>query len=330
MERYAVVTIPDCFMGGTEGRVPVSHFCGNENRDVPASPPELTDEIFSGWAVQILDESGDWYYIRTFYGYEGWTAKGGLREISRKELEERQDRGAYLRIGARSADILADPRVQGGICETLYHDSVVRMLHFSEDENWAYIESASGVRGWVFASALRERMDTDGFLLAAKEERGGGQPTDKDAGLSDGKSGWFIRNAEKVKAAGQEEELRDGIVKAAFSYLGSQYRWGGKSPMGIDCSGLAFMSYMEQGILIYRDAGIEEGYPVREISRSELKKGDLIFFPGHVGIWIGNGYFIHATGFAATPRVVVSSLIENDPDFRPDLADKVTGCGSIW
>ncbi|MFQ9395879.1 MAG: NlpC/P60 family protein [Lachnospiraceae bacterium] len=54
------------------------------------------------------------------------------------------------------------------------------------------------------------------------------------------------------------------MVASAREFLGTQYRWGSKSSQGIDCSGLAFVSYLDNGLLIYRDASIEAGYPVKK------------------------------------------------------------------
>ena len=72
--------------------------------------------------------------------------------------------------------------------------------------------------------------------------------------------------------------------------------------MGIDCSGLAFMSYLLCGILIYRDARIMPGFPVREIPMGNpaetAKKGDLLFFPGQCGRFSGRGTFRSCHGIS--------------------------------
>lgn len=86
------------------------------------------------------------------------------------------------------------------------------------------------------------------------------------------------------------------VVGIAFKYLGVPYVWGGTTPAGFDCSGFVQYVYREAGINISRTTytQIAEGYPV-----SDLQPGDLVFFgsysaPYHVGIYIGNGQYIHS------------------------------------
>jgi cell wall-associated NlpC family hydrolase len=90
-------------------------------------------------------------------------------------------------------------------------------------------------------------------------------------------------------------------VAIAAQYLGVPYRWGGASPItGFDCSGLTMFVYAQLGIQLghYTGAQIHEGTPVPP---PLLEPGDLVFFdasafgtPGHEGMYIGNGMFIHA------------------------------------
>ncbi len=90
------------------------------------------------------------------------------------------------------------------------------------------------------------------------------------------------------------------------------------------------MSYLENGVLIWRDAALRPGYPVQPISRRALRPGDLIYFPGHVAMYIGNQHYIHATGYEKTPYVTINSLNPADADYRADLAEKITGYGSVF
>ena len=185
-------------------------------------------------------------------------------------------------------------------------------MEYLEDapEGWCRVRSAAGREGYIHQENLRERREDDGFLLT--EDR----------------VDYFAKRREALAVS--EEAFREGIVASAREFLGTQYRWGGKSSQGIDCSGLAFMSFLDNGLLIWRDAGIVEGYPIKSISSEALKKGDLIFFPGHVAMYLGEGRYIHSTGFYKTPYVTINSLNEEDEDYREDLAQKITGYGSVF
>lgn len=92
-----------------------------------------------------------------------------------------------------------------------------------------------------------------------------------------------------------KEDLRYQILENACSYMGTQYRWGGKTHYGIDCSGLTFMAYFLSGIIIYRDASIKAGFPVKKIEKDKLKIADLIYFKGHIGMYMGDDKFIHSS-----------------------------------
>lgn len=127
-----------------------------------------------------------------------------------------------------------------------------------------------------------------------------------------------------------QQELRSAILHYAVSFLGTQYRWGGKTQEGIDCSGLTFMSYYMCGILIYRDAAIKEGYPVHEIPISRIKPADLLYFPGHIALYLGDGKYIHSTGNLKSFGCVINSLNPEDADYRADLAKSLKAVGSVF
>ncbi len=127
-----------------------------------------------------------------------------------------------------------------------------------------------------------------------------------------------------------EQALRRLLVDTAMRYRGSQYRWGGKTPAGLDCSGLVSMAYLLCGVVIYRDAKLMDGFPVHEIDRRAMKSADLLFFPGHVAMYIGDGRYCHATGRAGDGGFAVNSLDPAAPDYRADLAGSITAVGSIF
>jgi len=92
---------------------------------------------------------------------------------------------------------------------------------------------------------------------------------------------------------------RPGIViNTAMKYLGVPYVWGASSPKGFDCSGLVKYCFAKVGISLPHSSRMQYNYGTH-VSRSQLKPGDLVFFYNpihHVGIYIGNGKMINATG----------------------------------
>ena len=102
---------------------------------------------------------------------------------------------------------------------------------------------------------------------------------------------------------------KSNLLKTASLYLHSPYLWGGKTPMGIDCSGLTQMIYRINGYNIPRDAAqqVKLGETLSFIDESEV--GDLAFFDDeddniiHVGLLLGNNYILHAQGEVRIDRI---------------------------
>jgi len=102
-------------------------------------------------------------------------------------------------------------------------------------------------------------------------------------------------------APAASNDLADSIVAIARKNLGVPYVYGGASPNGFDCSGLVYYCYLQSGRRIERTATAQFRQGVY-VEKDKLEKGDLVFFVspgtqsiGHVGIYIGNGEFIHAS-----------------------------------
>lgn len=97
--------------------------------------------------------------------------------------------------------------------------------------------------------------------------------------------------------------LREELLKRAQDFLGTPYLWGGAdADRGFDCSGLAMTVYQLNGLDLPRTAG-EQYEAGAFVERERLMKGDLVFFNissrekvTHVGIYAGDGRFIHAPG----------------------------------
>ena len=257
----------------------------------PGPETGIVDEALYGMEVEILDTPAPgWRRVRTHYRYEGVISDGCL-------LTGEACAASWAALPKRVVrnknfcDVLSAPKVQGQHLATLTRGGLLSPLGEAEN-GWQKVLLADGRCGYVQSSILGEH-----FTAPCREDEAG---------------------------------LRAALVDAAMLYRGTHYRWGGKSPMGIDCSGLVSMAYMLCGVLIYRDAKLMEGFPIHEISREEMKPGDLLFFPGHVAMYIGEGRYCHSTGRSGDDGFTVNSLDPDAPDYRADLVEKITAVGSYF
>ena len=105
--------------------------------------------------------------------------------------------------------------------------------------------------------------------------------------------------------------LGDAVAELAMRMVGAQYRYGGANPNeGFDCSGLVFYTYTQTGFSVPRTSQ-ELFRAARKIPLDNAGAGDLMFFQdqaklSHVGIYLGDGKFVHAP--AAGQRVAVASI----------------------
>jgi hypothetical protein len=260
-------------------------------RKDPDRRGELIDEDFYGGKVIILSEVRNGFsYIRTDYGYEGFALNCNLIQ---DECKVREWEDSYKMVVVNSfADIVAVPSVRGEILITLCRGALISVLGEADSQGYVQVRLVNGVIGYIKISLLgRYKVD---YSLE------------------------------------MEDKLRYDIIQTALSYMGCQYRWGGKSPLGLDCSGLTFMAYQMNGITIYRDASIKEGYPIKPIPPDQKKPGDLLFFGGHVAMYLGDDKYIHSTARKGSDGVVINSLNAEDPLYREDLAMRLIEVGSIF
>ncbi|MEL7312856.1 MAG: C40 family peptidase [Pseudomonadota bacterium] len=117
--------------------------------------------------------------------------------------------------------------------------------------------------------------------------------------------------AGETQLIGARERSRDiGWIVASLAQeqVGAPYRFGGSTPAGFDCSGLVNFAYGQAGMSVPRTTETL-WRRARPIPLNEAQPGDLVFFnvegkPGHVGVFVGDGYFVHApsTGRSVTTQ----------------------------
>ena len=103
-------------------------------------------------------------------------------------------------------------------------------------------------------------------------------------------------------------DVRSAIAQIALSMVGVPYRYGGAHPAeGFDCSGLVYYSYSSNGQVVPRTSQAQFD-AARKIPLEEAAEGDLLFFRdqeklSHVGIYLGDGQFVHAPSSGDSVRV---------------------------
>ena len=116
-------------------------------------------------------------------------------------------------------------------------------------------------------------------------------------------------SAAQIKKTGKGD-LRSELVKTARRFIGIPYRWGGTTAEnGFDCSGLTMVSYRLNGLNLPR-VSRSQYQAGRWVAKSKLRPGDLVFFATrggkrvtHVGMYAGNGEFIHAPRTGKNVRI---------------------------
>lgn len=108
-------------------------------------------------------------------------------------------------------------------------------------------------------------------------------------------------------------------VQVAARFTGAPYLWGGRTPAGVDCSGLVQATLAAFGTAAPRDSDMQQGELGREIAFEDRRRGDIVFFPGHVGILVDADTLLHANAFWMT------TLAEP----LADVIDRLRGAGVV-
>jgi cell wall-associated NlpC family hydrolase len=191
--------------------------------------------------------------------------------------------------------------------QALYGERVT--IYEMTDEGWAWGQLAiDGYVGWLAANALTKpspapthtvivprtlafpAADIKQPPLAAPPMGAAVAVVSQDERFAVTANGWHIP-AMHVAPLGS---AYGDFVSVAEMFLGTPYLWGGKSTLGIDCSGLVQIALQAAGRACPRDSDMQEAALGDAIAVEDLQRGDLLFWPGHVAIACASDAIVHA------------------------------------
>lgn len=237
---------------------------------------ELATQATLGTPVKVLKKEGGWYYIQTPDKYLSWVDDGGIQLMNDDEFKKWQsaEKIIYTKTYGHSytqenTDAIVSDLVAGDVIETV-----------SSSDAFYEVKYPDGRKAFV------SKNDAENY------------------------NEWIDRMNPTI----------DDLVTTSKQLMGVPYLWGGTSTKGMDCSGFTKTIYFLNGMVIPRDASqqVHTGKSIDSVQEFDnLEKGDLLFFGRkatdstaervvHVGMWIGNNEFIHASNM-----VRISSM---DPD----------------
>ncbi|WP_152044539.1 C40 family peptidase [Aureimonas psammosilenae] len=193
----------------------------------------------------------------------------------------------------------------------------------AHDDGWAWVQlDGDGYVGWMERAALSDRLapathrvcvpstllfpvpdikqPVRAHLPMGARVAVGGEASDRNAtyALVAPEGAVVVQHLQDLDA-----KAADFVVVAEL-FLGAPYLWGGKTPLGADCSGLVQTALGLAGIAAPRDTDMQErelGEAVAPYAPS--KRGDLVFWPGHVGIMLDEARLLHANAFHMATRI---------------------------
>ncbi|MGC0051946.1 NlpC/P60 family protein [Brucella pituitosa] len=241
--------------------------------------------------------------------------------LSGKVQASRFTTGTLMQVSASVVDLRSEPRPDSGPQTQIIFGDMVRV--FEEQDGWSWVQAErDGYTGYVSSASL-EKPTADAthmvivprtFIYPGSDLR---FPHTKALSLGSrvrivgsaetrGTQYALLENGEALIAghlAPLDQHAAD-YVAVAETLLHTPYLWGGTSGFGIDCSGIVQLSMWVSGRKVLRDSDMQQntlGEIVEpDADYSNLKRGDLVFWKGHVAICASPDMLIHASGHTMT------------------------------
>ena len=256
----------------------------------------------------------------------------------------RYAKGQIMQICTPTAPLFAAPRADGPLqSEFLLGEEVLVVEQTEEGWSWgqnlsdgyvgyltsdaltsdvqAVTHQISALRSFVYAAATIKLQPLQVLSFGAKLAI-----TDTQDQFSRLATGGYIFSSDltPLTDGSQNKDLQDPAAFAAY-FLHSPYLWGGRSSLGVDCSGLIQLALQACGIKAPRDSDQQERALGHEIAdTNSLHRNDLVFWKGHVGLMLDQEHLLHASGHHM--HVVIEPLAEARSRILQKTGHDLTSC----
>ncbi|MBR3162681.1 MAG: C40 family peptidase [Clostridia bacterium] len=256
--------------------------------------------------IKVTEIINNWCHIETST-YSGWvriesvekavsleekaeeTAEENKTEEQPKE-EKSQNKKGYVNV--ESVNVRKEKSTDSEKLDSLTKNTEVTIL--AEEDGWYKIK-VKNITGYISKKYISDK----------KVEEVTSRASDTARQLSESKAA----ESQEASAPASTGSTGNDVVAFAKQYLGYKYVSGGSSPStGFDCSGFTSYVYKNFGVSLSRTSSGQRSNGVA-VDKSNLQAGDIVCFTGHVGLYIGNNQFIHASN--PTGGVKISSLSES-------------------